>query len=131
MTFAEHRDDVVIAKFCHDLKLRTCRLDYLDNGVDTIIRQRKMLRPHAKDGWPSVAAGRRATEEKFHASRRFECPSTVQADTALEHVHGRRADETSDKKIVGTIVEIQWRTDLFHAPVMHHDDLVGHGHGFD
>ena len=52
-------------------------------------------------------------------------------DLALNHVHGRRADEAGDEEIVGPVVEFERRADLLDDAVMHDDDLVGHGHRLD
>src|SRR5215471_7187585 len=131
MPFAEYRDDVAVANFGYDLKLRTGRFGDLDDGIDAVIGERKMFRPHAIDGGLSVAAGRRAIEREFHSGGGLEGRRTIQRDTALEHVHGRRADEARDEQIVRAIIELEWRADLFDAAVMHDDNLVRHGHGFD
>ena len=34
-------------------------------------------------------------------------------------------------RLCGLVVEIERRADLLDEAVVHHDDLVGHGHGFD
>jgi hypothetical protein len=46
-------------------------------------------------------------------------------------VHPRRADEAGDEDIVRPVVEIERRADLLDIAGVQHDDLVGHGHGFD
>ena len=50
---------------------------------------------------------------------------------ALEEIHRRRADEAGDELVVRTVVEFERRAHLLDDAVMHHHDLVGHGHGFD
>ena len=52
-------------------------------------------------------------------------------DLALEEIHRRRADEAGDELVVRLVVEFERRADLLDDAVMHHHDLVGHGHGLD
>ncbi len=52
-------------------------------------------------------------------------------DAAFEEVHRRRADEAGDEQVGRPVVEIERGTRLFHDPVMHDDDAVGHGHRLD
>src|SRR5262249_15924546 len=131
VTFAKHCDDFTVAKLGDNLKLRTSRFNDLYNGIVAVVGEEKMLGTHAIDGRPAVATPGRTTEREFHASRRLECCCAVQADATLEHIHRRRSDEPGDKEIVRTVVELKRGADLFDATVMHDDNLVGHGHGFD
>ena len=41
------------------------------------------------------------------------------------------ADEAGDEQVGGTVVEFERRADLLDHAVVHHHDLVGHGHGLD
>ena len=50
---------------------------------------------------------------------------------ARNDVHGRRADEARDEQVDGPVVEFERSPRLLDQPVLHHDDLVGHGHGLD
>src|SRR5215470_1652022 len=131
MSLAEHRDYFAIAEFRHHLKFGSRRLDDLDHGISTVIRQRKMFGTHAINCWTSITARRCVAESKRDAGWCLERRAAIHGDAALEHVHGRRADKPRDKKIVGSIIQLQWRTDLFDASVVHHNDLVSHSHGFD
>ena len=49
----------------------------------------------------------------------------------LDKVHGRAADETGNKTVVGVAVQIQRRADLFDAARAQHHDRVGQCHGLD
>ncbi|MNQ09483.1 hypothetical protein D3C85_223000 [compost metagenome] len=48
----------------------------------------------------------------------------------LREVHGGRADEARHEAVDRAVVELERRTDLLHPARAHHDDAVGHGHGF-
>ena len=50
---------------------------------------------------------------------------------AFEEIHRRRTDEAGDELVVRMIVKLERRAHLLDDAVMHHDDLVGHGHGLD
>ena len=52
-------------------------------------------------------------------------------DHAFDQVHGRRADELSDKEVAGAIEQFQWGADLLDDAVVHDHNAIGHGHGFD
>ncbi|EGE56213.1 hypothetical protein RHECNPAF_73009 [Rhizobium etli CNPAF512] len=66
-------------------------------------------------------------------------PSVEDGDEAVapalngrgQHVHLRRADEAGDEHVDGTVVKVLRRIDLLDVPVLHDDDPVRHGHGFD
>ena len=48
-----------------------------------------------------------------------------------QEVHGGRPDEACHEQVGGAVVELERGPDLLHHAVVHHDDLVGHGHGLD
>src|SRR5262245_318713 len=106
MSLAEHRDYFVVAEFRHHLKFGSRWLDDLDHGISAVIRQRKMFGTHAINCGTSVTARGCVAEGKRNAGRGLERRAAVHADTALEHVHGRRADKPRDEKIVGPIVQL-------------------------
>ena len=49
----------------------------------------------------------------------------------FEEVHARASDESSDEHVRRRVVQFQGRSDLLDESVLHHDDPVPHGHGFD
>ena len=49
----------------------------------------------------------------------------------IKEVHRRRADEAGDEQVGRAVVELERRADLLDDAVVHDDDPVGHGHGFD
>ncbi len=51
-----------------------------------------------------------------------------QAALEAQEVHRRRTDEVRDEHAGGPVVNLLRRTDLFHAPLVHDRDLVGHRH---
>src|SRR6185295_69778 len=106
MSFAEHHDYFAVTEFRDNLKLGSRGFDDLNHGVSPVVRQRKMFGTHTINRGASVTAGGCAAERKRNASWRLERRAAVHANAALEHVHGRRADKTRDKKIVGPIVQL-------------------------
>src|SRR5262245_25688148 len=62
MAFTKHRDDVAVAHFGYDLEFGTGRLDHLNQGVDAIVGQEKMLRPHAANSWMPVTTSQHRAE---------------------------------------------------------------------
>ena len=50
---------------------------------------------------------------------------------AGEEIHLGRADEAGDEEIVGIVVKLEWRADLFDHTVAQDDDAVGQRHRFD
>ena len=100
-------------------------------GLAAIVGDGEMFGPDAVDDLASVAAAGRGGERQAHAAGAFEFEAAVGADGAFEKVHRRRADEARDEQISRPVVELERRADLLNQPVMHHDDPVGHGHGFD
>src|SRR2546430_7468549 len=57
--------------------------------------------------------------------------TTLFRSRATQKIHRRRADEAGDEQIVRTVVELERRADLLDQAVVHHHDLVRHGHGLD
>ena len=55
----------------------------------------------------------------------------VEADGAVQEIHGRRADEAGDEQVLRPIIKLERRADLLDQAVMHHHDPIGHGHGLD
>jgi hypothetical protein len=56
---------------------------------------------------------------------------TLRSDRGSGHndeVHLRIANETSDKLIVGVMVDVHWCADLLDAAVAQHNNLVGQRH---
>ena len=49
----------------------------------------------------------------------------------MDKVHRGRADKTCDKQVGRAIIQIKRRPHLLDDAVMHHHNLVGHGHRFD
>src|SRR3954454_1537689 len=131
MAFAEHGDDLFAAEPRKHLRLRAGRLDYDDLGFRAVVGQRKMLRPHAVDRRLAVAIRRRTGNRQLDAVRPFEERRAVDLELAMQKVHRRRADETGDELVVRPVVQFKGRADLLDDAVMHHHDLVGHGHGLD
>ena len=78
-------------------------------------------------GCPSEAAGGLATGRVSPVSV-DEAPAL---QMPLEEVHGRRADEAGDEEVGRPVVEFERRSDLLDHAIVHHHDLVGHGHGLD
>ena len=63
-------------------------------------------------------------------------PPEDQIGTAIpqiggQQIHRRAADEARGEDIDRLLVQIQRRSDLKDTTIPHHDDPVGHGHGFD
>ena len=57
--------------------------------------------------------------------------AAVRLHLAFEEIHRGRTDEAGDELVVRPVVEFERRADLLDDAVMHHHDLVGHGHGLD
>src|SRR6266545_7406619 len=106
-------------------------VDHLDLGLGAVVGDREMLGPDAVDGGAAVGAGRRRCERQADAARPVESGLAVVADRAFEEIHRRRADKAGNEQVVRPVVELERRADLLDQSVVHHDDLVGHGHGLD
>src|SRR5205814_2099073 len=131
MALAEYGDHFLAAEFCKHLRLRAGRLYYHDFGLRAVVRDGEVLGPDTVDGRTPVAARRRRVQRQLHARGTREPGLAVHLDLPFEEIHRRRADEARDEQIVRPVVEFERRTDLLHDAVVHHDDLVGHGHGLD
>src|SRR5579883_3378409 len=128
---AEHGDHLFTGELGYDLQFRAGRLHDMDLGFDAIPRQREVLGPHAENHRPVVGRMRRGGKREPHPARTFEPNAAIAADAALDHVHRRRTDEARDEYIVGAIVQFERHADLLDQAIVHDDDLIGHGHGFD
>src|SRR6185437_8827442 len=81
---------------------------------------------------PSSAMVKCSVRTPYTAGRPSELAgAAVRLQLALEEIHRRRADEARDELVVRPVVQLERRTDLLDNAVMHHHDLVGHGHGLD
>ena len=58
-----------------------------------------------------------------------DCNLRIRERHAGEKVHGRGADKIAHKGGGGPLKKLFGRADLHNAPVVHHDDLMGKGHG--
>jgi len=67
----------------------------------------------------------------FTPIRTLEAGAAVRLHLAFEEIHRRRTDISRRRTDCPVCHKVRARADLFHDAVMHHHDLVGHGHGFD
>src|SRR5690606_2846205 len=129
---AEHADDFLAAELGEDLRLRARWLDDDDLGRDAVLRiDNEMLRPDAIDHRPPVRALRHVVDRQRDAALGHDTRRAVRDDLAFDEIHGRRADEAGNEQVVGTVVKIERGAHLLDDAVVHHHDLVGHGHGLD
>jgi len=56
---------------------------------------------------------------------------TIGFNCSFEEVHGRGADETGNKLVLGIVVQVERPTDLLDDTELHDDDYVCHGQGFN
>jgi len=89
-----------------------------------------MLRPDAVHAGPPFRIGRRRCQRQLHAIGPSKLALPFDFTLPLRN-HRRRTDKAGDELIVRFVIKFERRADLFHDAVMHHHDLVGHGHGFD
>src|SRR6516165_5462689 len=131
VALAEDGNDLMVAKPGHDLQLRPRRLDHLHLGLRSILCQHEVLGANAADYVTSIAAAGCARKRQTQAAFALELQSAVCADSAVEKVHRRRANEAGNKQVLRPVVEIKRRAHLLDPAVMHHYDTIGHGHGLD
>ena len=116
----------------HDLGLRAGRLDELHRDRDAVrgrgadARGGCRRRP-ARPRRPPARRQRQARRRRRRPSSRKPPSCTCPCRKFIE----RRADEAGDEQVGRPVVELERRADLLDAAVVHHHDLVGHGHGLD
>ncbi len=90
-----------------------------------------MLGADAVDDRLTFARCRVTGNRQAAAVRRFEPEAGILDDLSVQEVHRWRADEAGYEEVARLVVEVERRPHLFHLAVVHHHDLVGHGHGLD
>src|SRR5579862_669373 len=85
----------------------------------------------------AVGSQARAGSERVRANRermpleRDRRPFRREGELALDQVHRRRADETGDEAVGGTVVDVLRSVDLLEQTVAHDSDAIAHRHRLD
>ncbi|KAF1043511.1 MAG: hypothetical protein GAK38_03926 [Xylophilus sp.] len=128
-TFAEYGSHSFASNFPINMGFRSCWLDHFNSERQpaTLFRNDEIFWPYTQ--FNAAPGSRFSGYGDFFT---FICAefSTFDQFTRNE-AHGRRTDKARDKLIRGTIIEIERRANLLNLTLIHHNDTVPHGHGFD
>ena len=111
------------------------RSGWFNNGYfpcNTISRRQKVFRPDTDQYLlAGLERGHRGQVQTGLANHRLRASNRVNRNGSLDHIHRWRADKPCHKSIRRAVIKLERTADLFDMAVLHHHDLIGHGHRFN